>query len=107
MLGLIIPYFVLFVFLGAGLVGLLVYLRFAISKRFKSQNLADPKKIRLAFFHPKWYINPYLSLNMSSNAGGGGEKVLWCMVDSLMKTYSSETHEIAIYTGTMHIKIFS
>ena len=34
-----------------------------------------------------------------SNAGGGGEKVLWCMVESLMKKYSQDELEIVIYTG--------
>jgi len=73
-----------------GLVSLLFFAKSRVLSRKEEQNAAsqaNPKKIRLAFFHPK------------CNAGGGGEKVLWCMVQALMKEYSPNNLEIAIYTG--------
>lgn len=60
------------------------YLRWKYSRR-KSK---DPSaKLRVAFFHPY------------CNAGGGGERVLWCSIRAIQQRYSSV--EISIYTGDL------
>jgi len=69
------------------ILGLASLLFFTKSRVFSRKAAQDPKKTRLAFFHPK------------CNAGGGGEKVLWCMIEALMNSYSPNDLEIAIYTG--------
>ncbi len=86
------------------IVALIFFAKSKVLSRKEEQNdasKANPKKIRLAFFHPKWF--PYFFFEwvfwLFSNAGGGGEKVLWCMVQALMKEYSQNNLEIAIYTG--------
>jgi len=43
-------------------------------------------KKSIAFYHP------------FCNASGGGEKVLWCMIDALFSKYSSEEVEVVIYS---------
>lgn len=45
----------------------------------------DDKYLKVAFFHPY------------CNAGGGGERVLWCAIRTLQKKYSLV--KIAVYTG--------
>ena len=39
-----------------------------------------------------------LLIEIFSHAGGGGEKVLWCMIDALSREFKEKV-EIAIYTG--------
>jgi hypothetical protein len=39
-----------------------------------------------------------LLIEIFSHAGGGGEKVLWCMIDALKREFNDKI-EIAIYTG--------
>jgi alpha-1,2-mannosyltransferase len=56
----------------------------AVRNRLKEDG--SPKK-SIAFFHPP------------CNAGGGGEKVLWCMIDALFKQDPRNNLEIVIYSG--------
>ncbi|XP_037025363.1 GDP-Man:Man(3)GlcNAc(2)-PP-Dol alpha-1,2-mannosyltransferase isoform X2 [Bradysia coprophila] len=78
---------VLFVWTSLGIVALLcslVYLKRIVSQK-KSKRLATDKSIRVGIFHPY------------CNAGGGGERVLWCAVRALQK--KDKNMKITIYTG--------
>lgn len=63
----------------------ITYLRWKYSK-LKSINKSNDK-LKVAFFHPY------------CNAGGGGERVLWCSIRAIQERYSAV--EIIIYTGDL------
>lgn len=75
------------------LIGLLVFgiiasyyalRRHVLNRKLKSRGQQDI--IQIGIFHPY------------CNAGGGGERVLWCAVRALQQKYGSKVH-IKIYTG--------
>ncbi|XP_051882325.1 GDP-Man:Man(3)GlcNAc(2)-PP-Dol alpha-1,2-mannosyltransferase isoform X1 [Pristis pectinata] len=88
MFSLIIP--MLFVTAGLlfALIVILLYIRFWICPKKKIAQIPGnyvKKSLVVAFFHPY------------CNAGGGGERVLWCAIRSLQERYSNI--KIIIYTG--------
>lgn len=66
--------FFLFLIVAIAFVGFSVLLN-VIKIQTKSKNL------KVAFFHPFWYLEC-----LFSNDGGGGEKVLWCMINTFLKS---------------------
>lgn len=58
--------------------------RHVLNRKFKSRGQQDI--IQIGIFHPY------------CNAGGGGERVLWCAVRALQQKYGTKIH-IKIYTG--------
>lgn len=79
--------FVLFVWISIAIVALLsglVFLR-RIVRQKKIKRLHTDKGIRVGIFHPY------------CNAGGGGERVLWCAVRALQNRYKDI--RLTIYTG--------
>uniref|UniRef100_UPI00398E96ED GDP-Man:Man(3)GlcNAc(2)-PP-Dol alpha-1,2-mannosyltransferase n=1 Tax=Pristiophorus japonicus TaxID=55135 RepID=UPI00398E96ED len=88
MFSLIIPMLFVTTGLSVILIVVLLYIRFWICPKKKiSQSLRKDDKTPLvvAFFHPY------------CNAGGGGERVLWCAIRALQKSYKDII--IVIYTG--------
>lgn len=61
------------------------FVLFLFKRRFHRMRKKDDKYLKVAFFHPY------------CNAGGGGERVLWCAIRTLQKKYSLV--KIAVYTG--------
>lgn len=59
-----------------------------LTKKFKSRGQQDI--IQVGIFHPY------------CNAGGGGERVLWCAVRALQHKYGNKIH-IKIYTGDTNV----
>lgn len=62
--------------------------RHVLNRKFKSRGQQDI--IEVGIFHPY------------CNAGGGGERVLWCAVRALQQKYGSKIH-IKIYTGDTNV----
>lgn len=48
-------------------------------------------------------FNVLITKFLSSNDGGGGERVLWRMVDNLQKMDKDNKLEIAIYSGDLNV----
>lgn len=67
---------------------LFVLRRLILNKKYKSNGQQDI--IQVGIFHPY------------CNAGGGGERVLWCAVRALQHKYGSKIH-IKIYTGDTNV----
>jgi glycosyltransferase involved in cell wall biosynthesis len=73
---------------AAALIPLAVLAAFAWwarSSRFARRSM--PQKCTVAFFHPY------------CNSGGGGERVLWCAIDHLLKFQDPSMYEFIIYSG--------
>jgi len=55
----------------------------------------------VGFFHPFWYVQSYeiyeSAANKSSNAGGGGERVLWAAIRATQKRWPKA--KCIVYTG--------
>lgn len=62
--------------------------RHVLNKKFKSRGQQDI--VQVGIFHPY------------CNAGGGGERVLWCAIRALQHEYGSKIH-IKIYTGDTNV----
>lgn len=62
--------------------------RHVLIKKLKSRSQQDI--IQVGIFHPY------------CNAGGGGERVLWCAVRALQQKFGNKIH-IKIYTGDLHV----
>ncbi|XP_072118945.1 GDP-Man:Man(3)GlcNAc(2)-PP-Dol alpha-1,2-mannosyltransferase isoform X1 [Mobula birostris] len=88
LLSLIIPVLSVTTGLLFALIVILLYIRFWVcSKKKASQTPGNnvKKSLSVAFFHPY------------CNAGGGGERVLWCAIRALQERYGNI--KIIIYTG--------
>ncbi|XP_052872592.1 GDP-Man:Man(3)GlcNAc(2)-PP-Dol alpha-1,2-mannosyltransferase [Anopheles cruzii] len=72
-------------FVGIGLLTVCVLLRQLI--KFQRRKRPDQNVKRVAFFHPY------------CNAGGGGERVLWCALRALQQRY--DDIRLYVYTGDM------
>lgn len=61
----------------------------ALYIRIKKKQLEklNPKVTSVAFFHPY------------CNSGGGGEKVLWCIIKSIFDNFKDQNLQIVVYTG--------
>lgn len=70
------------------ILSILVLRKHILAKKFKSRGQQDI--IQVGIFHPY------------CNAGGGGERVLWCAVRALQHKYGGKIH-IKIYTGDMNV----
>lgn len=69
----------------------ITWLRAQVSKRRAAYNSTETvRKIQVGIFHPY------------CNAGGGGERVLWCAIRSLQQKYGNKIH-IKIYTGDENV----
>uniref|UniRef100_V9KUA4 GDP-Man:Man(3)GlcNAc(2)-PP-Dol alpha-1,2-mannosyltransferase n=1 Tax=Callorhinchus milii TaxID=7868 RepID=V9KUA4_CALMI len=90
MLSLIIPVLFISACLLLALVAVLMVVRFWVSQKKKLARRAGKNgKIVVAFFHPY------------CNAGGGGERVLWCAVRAMQQRY--EDVAVVIYTGDLNV----
>lgn len=77
------------VYLSIGLVALLIAAAFILLRR-KILNRGKQDVIRVGIFHPY------------CNAGGGGERVLWCAVRALQHKFGHKI-QIKIYTGDISV----
>ncbi|XP_048388948.1 GDP-Man:Man(3)GlcNAc(2)-PP-Dol alpha-1,2-mannosyltransferase isoform X2 [Stegostoma tigrinum] len=88
MFSLIIPALLVTAGLSFILAAILLYIRFWIcpkKKILQTSGKNGKRRLVVAFFHPY------------CNAGGGGERVLWCAIRALQKSY--EDILVIIYTG--------
>lgn len=80
---------------AAGFIILAVILALILLRKYiLRMKLLHGKKenvIRVGVFHPY------------CNAGGGGERVLWCAIRSLQQKYANKIH-ITIYTGDLNVQ---
>lgn len=60
-----------------------------VRNRRKQQKEDDPNSLLVGFFHPY------------CNAGGGGERVLWCAMRSILKRYNKV--KVVLYTGDIDV----
>ena len=81
--------------------GGLISLRWLLRQRLRKKRRFSGENVVIGFFHPYWYGSYWSSLlskaNELSNAGGGGEKVLWQAVKATQDRYSSCI--CVVYTG--------
>ncbi|XP_048834127.1 GDP-Man:Man(3)GlcNAc(2)-PP-Dol alpha-1,2-mannosyltransferase [Brienomyrus brachyistius] len=85
---LVLPCVYLCVVLSAILAFLMLGVRMWL-QRSRSARLAREKALSVAFFHPY------------CNAGGGGERVLWCAIRALQNRYQDVS--IVVYTGDLGV----
>ncbi|XP_031634121.1 GDP-Man:Man(3)GlcNAc(2)-PP-Dol alpha-1,2-mannosyltransferase [Contarinia nasturtii] len=78
----------IFILLISIVASVFVLRKHILNKKFKSNGQQDI--LQVGIFHPY------------CNAGGGGERVLWCAVRALQHKYGSKIH-IKIYTGDTNV----
>lgn len=79
------------VYLSIGFVALLIAATFVLLRRYIPKVPRDKQgPTRVGIFHPY------------CNAGGGGERVLWCAVRALQHKFGDKVH-IKIYTGDVSV----
>lgn len=76
------------IFVLSVILSIIILRKHVLTKKYKSRGQQDI--IQVGIFHPY------------CNAGGGGERVLWCAVRALQHKFGSKIH-IKIYTGDMNV----
>lgn len=76
------------IFVLSVILSIFILRKHVLTKKFKSRGQQDI--IQIGIFHPY------------CNAGGGGERVLWCAVRALQHKFGSKIH-IKIYTGDVDV----